>query len=380
MLRIRDLLMMSTGQRGEDLRKVDMYKTDSIPKLFFSVPVLEKPGTLFYYNSMGSHMLSIIIQKATGETTLDYLRPRLFSPLGIAHPYWGMDTDGISWGPSALRLRTEEIARFGQLYLQRGEWEGRRLLPAAWVDAATSRQTSNGSEPDSDFDQGYGYQFWRCRHGFYRADGALGEFCIVMPQYDTVVAITSGNNEQKARVMDFLWSRLLPELRPVPLPPDESAEAALKRKLARLTLPIATGNATSPVAAQVSGAVYRFAANPLGLETMEPRFGKDGATLLARIDGRELTIDAGYGVWRKDGIFRMGSSLEDRWIEPGIEPVAASGAWTAGDTYTARLVFYQTPFNIGLKLRFVGGQVYLDEIVPPGKNLKPLQQLVGSLR
>ena len=106
-------------------------------------------------------------------------------------------------------MRTEDIARFGQLYLQKAVWMGKRLMPSAWIDAATTRQTSNGSNPKSDWEQGYGYQFWRCRHGLYRGDGAFGQFCIVMPEQDAVVAITSGGRDMQA-VMNLVWEKLLP--------------------------------------------------------------------------------------------------------------------------------------------------------------------------
>ena len=137
-------------------------------------------------------MLSAIVQKATGQTVLDYLQPRLFEPLGIEQPTWETSPQGISTGGYGLSIRTEDIAKFGQLYLQKGKWQGKQLVPASWVEAATARQTSNGSNPNSDWDQGYGYQFWRCRHGAYRGDGAFGQYCIVLPEQDAVIAITSG--------------------------------------------------------------------------------------------------------------------------------------------------------------------------------------------
>ena len=139
-----------------------------------------KPGTHFLYNTPATYMLSAIVQKVTGMTVLDYLRPRLFEPLGIEHPTWGTSPQGISLGGYGLSIRTEDIARFGQLYLQKGKWHGKQLVPEAWIEAATARQTSNGSNPKSDWDQGYGYQFWRCRHGAFRGDGAFGQFCIVL--------------------------------------------------------------------------------------------------------------------------------------------------------------------------------------------------------
>ena len=162
-------------------------------------------------------MLSAIVQKVTGETVFNYLRPRLFDPLGIENPTWDASPQGITFGGVGLNIRTEDIARFGQLYLQKGQWNGKQLLPASWVETATARQTSNGSDPTSDWDQGYGYQFWRCRHGFYRGDGAFGQYCIVMPDQDAVVAITSGTRNMPA-IMNLVWDKLLPAMQPMPLP------------------------------------------------------------------------------------------------------------------------------------------------------------------
>ncbi len=211
-MRVRDLLTMSTGHHEEDIRDFPFASSDSLVKRFLGLTVSHKPGTFFVYNTPASYMLSAIVQKVTGQTVLDYLRPRIFEPLGIANPTWDASKQGISMGGFGLSVRTEDIARFGQLYLQKGQWQGHQLVPASWVDAATARQMSNGSSPTSDWEQGYGYQFWRCRHGFYRGDGAHGQFCIVMPQYDAVVAITSGTRDM-ASVMNVVWDRLDPGAR-----------------------------------------------------------------------------------------------------------------------------------------------------------------------
>ena len=111
---------------------------------------------------------------------LDYLRPRLFDPLGIHGATWESCPQGINTGGWGLKLKTEDIAKFGQLYLQKGVWEGQRLIPEAWIEEATSKQISNGpADSSSDWTEGYGYQFWMCRHGAYRGDGAFGQFCVV---------------------------------------------------------------------------------------------------------------------------------------------------------------------------------------------------------
>src|SRR5262249_34751850 len=185
-MRVSDLLRMSTGHQTEPPRTRDRPWTKS----FLAHPVPFKPGTHFLYNSPATYMLSAIVQKATGTTVLDYLRPRLFEPLGFIDPKWITSPQGISAGAYGLSVRTEEIARFGQLYLQKGMWNAKQLIPASWVEQATSVQTANGSAPTSDWDQGYGYQFWRSRHNTFRGDGAFGQYCMVMPELDAVVAIT----------------------------------------------------------------------------------------------------------------------------------------------------------------------------------------------
>ena len=154
-MRVRDLLAMSTGHHADDLSKFSFDKSPvPLVRAFLALPVAHKPGTHFLYNTPASYMLSAIVQKATGRTLVEYLGPRLFEPLGIKNPKWDASPQGISLGGFGLNATTEDIARFGQLYLQRGAWQGRQLLTTDWVAAATSRQTSNGSNPKSDWDQG----------------------------------------------------------------------------------------------------------------------------------------------------------------------------------------------------------------------------------
>jgi CubicO group peptidase (beta-lactamase class C family) len=231
-MRVRDLLIMSTGQLNADVEKIGPLESPNTIKAFLEAPVAVKPGTHFLYNSPATFMLSAIVQKTTGQKMVDYLRPRLFDPLGISNPTWQESAAGISLGASGLELKTEDIARFGQLVLQRGTWEGRQLVPADWVAAATARQTSTGSAPMSDWDQGYGYQFWRSRHGF-RGDGAFGQFCFVLPELDATIAITSGSGNMQA-VMNLVWEHLLPAMKPAALPANGGDRKKLLERLAQL--------------------------------------------------------------------------------------------------------------------------------------------------
>jgi len=200
-MRVRDLLTMTTGHQEElRMRAVE----GSIVEAFLNAPVPHTPGTHFKYNTPASYMLSAIVQKVTGKTVLEYLKPRLFDPLGIENPRWEASQEGISLGGYGLFVRTEDIAKFGQLYLQKGKWNGKQLISESWVEMATSKQVANGSDPENDWNQGYGFQFWRCRHGAYRGDGKDGQFCIVFPEHDAVVAITS-NTRNMGGEMKLVW-------------------------------------------------------------------------------------------------------------------------------------------------------------------------------
>jgi CubicO group peptidase (beta-lactamase class C family) len=231
-MRVRDLLTMSTGHESEPKF------TSETPwvRSFLAHPVPRPPGTHFVYNSPATYMVSALVQKVTGQKLVDYLRPRLFEPLGIENPQWNESPQGISVGGWGLHLRTEDIARFGQLSLQRGVWNGKQLLPASWVDQATARQVANGSDPASDWTQGYGYQFWRCRHGAYRGDGAFGQFCVVMPEWDAVLAMTADTRDMAGQLR-LVWEYLLPSFRPESLPANEADLAGLRELAASLSVP-----------------------------------------------------------------------------------------------------------------------------------------------
>jgi len=359
-MRVHDLLRMSTGHQTEPPRTDDQPWTET----FLSHPVPFKPGTHFLYNTSATYMLSAIVQKATGQTVLDYLTPRLFEPLGIENPTWEMSPEGVSTGGYGLSVRTGDIARFGQLYLQKGRWQGKQLVPASWIDAATKLQTSNGSNPNSDWDQGYGYQFWRCRHGLYRGDGAFGQYCIVMPEQDAVVAITSGVRDMQA-VMNLIWDRLLPAMKDAPLAADNAIAGKLERRLKGLSLPTPKDSGS---AAKVSGRTYTFAPNDQRLEAITLATDGDAVTLRIRIDGAERRIVCGRGQWR-DGRAAWGPLPE--------QPVAACGAWTEGHTFTARLCFYETPYIYTVRLKFAGQQVHYDSEANVSFGPTKAPQLIG---
>ncbi|HZR17222.1 MAG TPA: serine hydrolase [Verrucomicrobiae bacterium] len=229
-MRVRDLLTMTCGH---DTEPKAAGGAPSV-KEFLAHLVPHKPGTHFQYNTMGSYTLSAIVTKVTGQTELDFLKPRLFAPLGIENPEWDHSPEGYSLGGYGLKLCTEDIAKFGQLYLQKGQWNGKQLIPKDWVEQATSRQVPNDQEGHSkigvDWTQGYGFQFWRCTHNAFRGDGAAGQLCVVIPEKDAVVAITADSNAFQTEMND-IWDKLYPAFGAETLPEN----AAVHEKLLHLT-------------------------------------------------------------------------------------------------------------------------------------------------
>ncbi len=378
-MRVRDLLRMATGHHTDPSLSRDppgVAPATTWTKTFLAHPVPFKPGSHFLYNTPATYMCSAILQKATGMTLLDYLRPRLFEPLGFRNPTWPSSPQGITLGGYGLLARTEEIARFGQLYLRKGDWNGKRLLPAAWVEEATALQVANGSSPRSDWDQGYGYQFWRSRHRSYRGDGAFGQYCLVLPRQDAVVAITAGVRDMQAP-MNLVWEKLLPAMNTDALPEDAAARRRLAEKLASLKVRLPAGEITTPLAAKISGRWYRFPENERGLQAVALDFGAEGPALVARTAAGETRTRIGVGAWTS-GRGGFANGLERTRGLPERPLVAASGAWSAGDVFTLKVLLCETPFAATLTFRFDGDRLLLDseQNVAFGPTRQP--QLVGQ--
>lgn len=226
---IESLLTMSCGHAHEHWDEINRLANEN-PQLnwtrqFLSYPVDYEPGTVFCYNTLGTFILSSAIQRRSGEKLFDYLTPRLFEPLGIEGAVWEENPEGINLGGTGLHLKTEDLAKTGQMLLHRGVYDGRQIVPAAWIDEMSRRhiQSVQGSPnsleavptPEdllvSDWVQGYGYQMWRCRHNAFRADGSLGQFIVVIPDRNVVVAMTA-NSHTYQQELNLVWDYILPAL------------------------------------------------------------------------------------------------------------------------------------------------------------------------
>lgn len=215
---MRDVLKMAGGHKANLLSPSyrDAMEEKNWTRHVMHQPIAYQPGTRFEYSNLGAWLGSVIIQKRTGQTLNDWLKPRLFEPMGMMNTQWLTCPLGSSLGLGGLLLTTFEMAQMGQLWLNKGMWEGKRLVPAAYLEEATAKQI-DGSEmtesPTKDFHQGYGYGFWRySQPDSYGAFGNLGQFIIVLPHHDAVVAVQSEEYERTQITFDAIWDTILPQL------------------------------------------------------------------------------------------------------------------------------------------------------------------------
>lgn len=222
-MEIRHLLTMSTGHDTDPTSTAKGREGADWVKEFLAAPLEHDPGTLHVYNSLATYMLSAIIQRVTGEKAINYLYPRLFRPLGIVGVTWQESPQGINCGGWGLYVKTEDMAKLGQFFLQKGRWNGHQLLPASWIEEASSfkiesypagvkKETLTVKPKDSDWLQGYGYQMWRCRHNAFRADGAGGQYILILPEKDAVIVTTAHIDDMQAE-LNLIWKYLLPALK-----------------------------------------------------------------------------------------------------------------------------------------------------------------------
>ncbi len=237
---IRNLLSMNTGHQEEPW----IFREEPNWSYFFLTSyVPHEPGTHFLYNTAATYMLSAILTRVTGQTCNDYLKPRLYEPLGFkSNPWWEISPEGYSAGGFGLNLSVRDIGLFARFCLQEGEWEGRQLLPKAWFKEASHPWSDNSGgtyNPENEWGQGYGYQFWLCSpEAVYRGDGACGQFAIMMPRQDMSIAITSGTSDMGG-ILKAIWEEILPAVSDEALVESDdlsTAQVELEDKLEHLRL------------------------------------------------------------------------------------------------------------------------------------------------
>lgn len=333
-LTVRHLLTMTTGHDEDASPGAIEGHTDWLAG-FLAQPLVHEPGTHFVYNTIATYALSGIVQRASGQRLLEYLRPRLLEPLGIVGATWEQSPTGVDTGGFGMSATTEDVAALGELLLRDGVWQGRRLLPEGWVALASTAHVPAGTAPDddrSDWAQGYGFQVWRSRHGF-RGDGAFGQYCLVLPEQDVVVAMTSAVRDLQLP-LDAVWEHLLPALADGPFPPDEPGRAALAQALGGLAVAWPAGAPSSPAAARLDGRRIVLDGEPYGIRACTVDVGPDQDTLRFETAAGDVVLVAGHGAPV------TGEVPVEYPGQIGPRPVLTSAVWPVPDEYlvTVRLL------------------------------------------
>ncbi|MDB5145348.1 MAG: hypothetical protein JWQ66_4061 [Mucilaginibacter sp.] len=359
-LKIKHLLSMSVGHARDSILILEASPI-GVPweKTFLSLPVVFKPGSQFMYNSGASFMLSAIIKKVTGKTAHEYLKARLYEPLGITNTTWGENWEGINMGASHLRMPTEDIAKFGQLYLQKGMWNGKQVISQEWVAAASSRQIENGKN-DSSWGYGYGYQFWLNPPGGFRADGAFGQYSMILPGLDAVVAITSESMETK-KTMQIVWDVLLPEMKGAQLPAHPADHKALLTELKALKYEPLQLARTSATSEKISGKEFMLDKNPFNVKSVTFSFTGDTCVFTLKEDGKpDILITNGINRWiRKGNLKPSAHSLFSLRRIDFDSIVAASAGWQNDHTLLLTWRFIETVHGDSLTCVFDDDKITL---------------------
>lgn len=378
-LTIKNLLTMSVGNEAyADYRQRD----PNWVKSFFGVNINAKTTHEFAYNSYAAHMMSAIIEKVTGNTLLDFLKPRLFDPLGIEGITSEQSPAGIHCGGWGMSVKISDMAKLGQLYLQKGKWEGKQLLPESWIDEATEYQitTNPGQSSASDWAQGYGYQIWLCRHNAYRADGAFGQFIIVMPGQDAVLAITAHSNNMQEELQQ-VWNCILPAISNKELPENNNDYNLLTQKLKSLSLPKPIDKITKIGSEQTKG-TYTIDNNELDIKHISINQQGDSCILIIKTTTATHNFLCGNNSW----IYNKADRNSPHFNDPirnsiGLTPFTVAGyyAWEDAQNMFLKLTYMEDGSSETYKIAF--GKDDIKIVITnsvEGSDAPPIQ-LVGNL-
>jgi hypothetical protein len=390
-MKVKHLLTMTTGHAVDN-----NLRTDSAPwvQSFLAAPIVHEPGTFYLYNTTASYMLSAIVQKTTGQTVFEFLKPRIFEPLKIEGADWETSPQGINTGGFGLRIRTEDIASFSQLYLNKGKWKGKQLIPQAWVEASSKEQWTFSSNPfggkspkaTDDWQQGYGYQFWRTQHNGFRSDGLYGQFGIVLPDQQTVIAITEQSfNTQKS--LNFVWDILVPGLQKNTLPANSVGQQKLKTKEDNLRIKFPTSGTSSAITSNISSKKFILDSNTLGAKSVTFNFDKDGGEFIVNFDKGDRKLSFGMNRWEK---VKNGKMLNSELPFPvgGLPNVSSevgvNATWKDPNTLFLDIRPVETVTGDSMTCYFNGNSVKLSFLhtvarYNPGRQKETRPELTGHL-
>jgi len=311
-------------------------------QFFLDLPMAEEPATTFNYNTGGSHLLSAIVQEATGMSASSLAQTALFEPLGISDVSWPSDPNGVSYGGSGLSMLPRDMAKFGYLYLNDGIWEGEQIVPAEWVQASAAKHIDT-----FDVAPGYGFQWWVYRDSAYCATGSGGQYICVAPDQEMVVVFTGALENSDHNLPWLLVDMfILPAAKSTePLPENPPAAASLEAKIHQVEQPEPQPAPPLPEMAQhVSGKTYLLEANPLNWHSFVLSFPGDKVLLEMSIEDDHLESLVGL-----DDVFRI--------TEAKVGSLAQRGFWRNEETFIIDGQFLGGAERYEMRLTFEGNTV-----------------------
>ena len=286
---VRHLLTMASGVKPDwNMRS----RGKEWIRTFLSKPVKE-PGTQYAYDSMVSYMLAAVVQKVTGKKLTEYLQERVFTPMNVTEWAWEESPEGVNTGGWGVHIQPESLAKFGQLILNEGRWEGKQLVPTEWIREMCKKHRETGREV-------YGYHIWHCggHDGAVRADGALGQYVISVLDKDMVVVMTEatlGNGRDQRRL---IWDVLLPHIQDEPLPANKKDYQKLLKKQEGYKLAEVKGKASSAFASNWENKTIELGKNTFGWKSLKLNFGKKQVTLtVTETSGKSYELPFGFQQW-----------------------------------------------------------------------------------
>lgn len=343
---LRHLLTMSSGiEWTEPLRSglSDIWsfsESDSPPQYFFDRALINPPGKVFNYNTGGSHLLSMIIQNSAGMTMEEFARDNLFEPIGISDYTWGKDNLGFTTGGTGLALRSEDMLKLGQLFLQNGVWENKQVIPTNWVKDSTSSQIKIGPGIN------YGYQWWVRPNGMFNALGWGGQQIIVSPAQDLVIVFTSGIRDAGWNTYDdLIKTHILPSIRSNhALTVNNMAASRLNEKINAISKPpTQIPSAATTSLSKINGIEYVDLNGTHGWSTFTFNFdsqNEGGMTLVYGDKSEEINARIGL-----DGLFRVNETKN-------YGPVAFKGYWKSDREFALTQQFLKEAEQLTMVLKF----------------------------
>lgn len=295
---IRDMLRMASPHKSTTYK---LMECDDWVKTFFHVEPVRYPGTSFLYDTSASHVLAALVQRLSGMTVLDYLKVKVFDKLGCTGEFrWLKDPVGICQGGSGLICTLRDMTRFALMCMNDGVYDGMQIVPKEYIREATSKQISTCLQYGIEEQQGYGYQFWRCRNNGFAMYGMGGQLAICLPDYDfilTTIADNQGIPNGIQGVYEALWKHILPCLKEKRsnIEVDKAACEKLKQRLSTLKVKPVEGSATSAVADEIKGKRYIMSPNPMGISECRIELGKDEGTFYYSNETGDHRISFGIG-------------------------------------------------------------------------------------